>query len=184
MTGSSYDLVIIGGGIGGATLGKVMALDGARVLILEKERTFKDRVRGDAMASWGVPEARLLGVETLLLATCGQEVPWVDSYLGKMQIEHRHLPTTTCCETSELAFYHPSMQEVILQAAVDAGAAVVRGTKSRAENGPASASSSMAIPSMWKRGLWSVPMAGCLLPGDWESSTCRPTRSSESSRAC
>ncbi len=83
------------------------------------------------MAPWGVPEARQLGVESLLLSTCGHEVPWVDSYLGKLQIEHRHLPTTTRCETAELAFYHPAMQEVLLQAAIDAGAQVVRGAVAR-----------------------------------------------------
>lgn len=131
MIASSYDLVTVGGGIGGAVLGKVMAEHGARVLILEKDRVFKDRVRGDAMAPWGVPEARQLGLEGLLLDTCAQQVPWVDSFIGELQIEHRHLPSTTRCQTAEFAFHHPAMQEVVLQAAADAGAEVVRGAVAR-----------------------------------------------------
>lgn len=131
MIASGYDLVIVGGGIGGATLGKAMAEHGARVLILEKDRVFKDRVRGDAMAPWGVAEARALGLEPLLIDSCGHQVPWVDSYLGRMRIEHRHLPSTTRTETAELAFHHPRMQEVVLQAASDAGAEVVRGAVAR-----------------------------------------------------
>lgn len=126
-----YDIVIIGGGIGGATLAKVMAEYGARVLVLEKDRSFKDRVRGDAMAPWGTPEAKQLGIFQLLLDTCAQEIPWVDGYLGKLKLEHRHLPTTTRCQASELTFHHPQMQEVLIQAASDAGARVLRGAVAR-----------------------------------------------------
>ncbi|MBA2116426.1 FAD-dependent oxidoreductase [Bremerella alba] len=131
MISDSYDIVTIGGGMGGATLAKVMAQHGARVLVLEKDRTFKDRVRGDAMAPWGSPEAKSLGIFQLLLDTCAQEVPWVEGYLGKMKLERRHLPTTTRCQSSELAFHHPRMQEVLLQAASDAGATVLRGAVAR-----------------------------------------------------
>jgi flavin-dependent dehydrogenase len=43
------DLVIIGGGLAGASLGRVMALSGFDVIILEKETTFRDRVRGEVL---------------------------------------------------------------------------------------------------------------------------------------
>lgn len=127
MASTQFDLVIIGGGIGGSSLAKVMAEHGASVLVLEKEREFKDRVRGDAMAPWGVPEARQLGIDQLLRDTCGHELPWVQSFIQKAQLEHRHLNTTTRCQTAELAFFHPAMQEVLLQAAADAGATILRG---------------------------------------------------------
>ena len=42
----SYDLLIIGGGLAGAALGRSMALAGAHVLIIEKETEFRDRIRG------------------------------------------------------------------------------------------------------------------------------------------
>jgi flavin-dependent dehydrogenase len=41
-----YDIITVGGGLGGATLAKAMVENGARVLVLERERQFKDRVRG------------------------------------------------------------------------------------------------------------------------------------------
>jgi len=57
-----YDLVTIGGGLAGSTLGLVMARKGARVLIVEKTNVFRDRVRGETLAPWGSEEARKLGV--------------------------------------------------------------------------------------------------------------------------
>lgn len=126
-----YDIIVIGGGIAGCSFAKVMADFGARVLVLEKDRQFIDRVRGDAMAPWGVPEARILGIYDPLCETCGHLIPWVTSFLGFMPLEHRELPTTTRCQESQLAFYHPEMQEVVLSVAEDAGAEVCRGAVAR-----------------------------------------------------
>ena len=43
---NAYDLVIIGGGIAGSSLTCSMAKAGARVLLLESEIEFRERVRG------------------------------------------------------------------------------------------------------------------------------------------
>jgi flavin-dependent dehydrogenase len=64
-----YDLIVIGGGLAGAALAKSLAEAGLRVLILEREKVFKDRVRGEAMLGWGVAEAAMLGIDTLLRET-------------------------------------------------------------------------------------------------------------------
>ncbi len=104
-----------------------MASAGLKVVVIEKEREFRDRVRGEAMSPWGVPEAQKLGIYELLASMCGHALPWVDSYIGPALIEHRNLPETTTCGTAELAFSHPVMQEIVLQAARDAGATVLRG---------------------------------------------------------
>ena len=61
-----YDLAIAGGGLGGAALAKSMADRGARVLVIEHERQFKDRVRGEMMSPWGYAEANALGVAECL----------------------------------------------------------------------------------------------------------------------
>src|SRR3989442_15175364 len=45
MAQGTYDIITVGGGLGGSTLAKVMAERGARVLVLERERQFRDRVR-------------------------------------------------------------------------------------------------------------------------------------------
>ena len=42
-----YDIITVGGGLGGASIAKAMAERGAPVLIIEREAKFKDRVRGE-----------------------------------------------------------------------------------------------------------------------------------------
>ena len=89
-----YDVITVGGGLAGTTLAKSLAEHGLSVLVVEQEKTFKDRVRGEQMQPWGVAEARTLGVYDLLLAGCGHEQPWIDMYLGPAQIAHRNLTQT------------------------------------------------------------------------------------------
>jgi len=57
------DVVVIGGGIAGASIATVLARGGVEVLLLERQHRYRDRVRGEYMAPWGVLEARRLGLE-------------------------------------------------------------------------------------------------------------------------
>jgi 2-polyprenyl-6-methoxyphenol hydroxylase-like FAD-dependent oxidoreductase len=108
-----------------------MAEHGARVLVLEREQHFRDRVRGEGMHAWGVPEARALGIYERLRETCGVEVRWWDTYLRADQIDHRDFPATTPHHSPLFGFYHPEMQEMLLTAATQAGAEVHRGASVR-----------------------------------------------------
>ena len=121
MSNSDYDVVTIGGGLGGAALALVMAKAGARVLILEREPKFRDRVRGEFLPPWGVAEAQQLAISDLL-RECGHNVPCVEMGLG----HPRDLPSTTPQGLPAIGFSHPEMQELLLQAAVSAGAHVRR----------------------------------------------------------
>ncbi len=76
MAGRTYDIITIGGGLAGSTLAQAMVKHGARVLVLEREQQFEDRVRGELLAPWDVAEAKALGVYDLLRTTCGQDIPW------------------------------------------------------------------------------------------------------------
>jgi menaquinone-9 beta-reductase len=127
MASDTYDIVTVGGGLGGAAIAKVMAARGARVLVLECERQFRDRVRGEILGPWGVAELRTLGLYELLRDGCGHELPWFDTCLGPGHLDHRDLVATTPIQTPGLSFYHPRMQEGLLAAATDAGAEVRRG---------------------------------------------------------
>ena len=131
MAKGTYDLITVGGGLGGSALAKVMAERDARVLVLERERQFRDRVRGEVMVSWGVAEARALGIYQLLLDTCGRELRWFALSLGPEPGAPRDLLATTPQGAPSFAFSHPVMQEVLLQAAADAGAEVRRGAHVR-----------------------------------------------------
>jgi menaquinone-9 beta-reductase len=121
-----YDLIIVGGGLAGASLAKGMAERGARVLVLERTPRFRDRVRGEGMYPWGVSEARALGLYDTLRHTCAHETPWLARYQGSTLLSQRDLVTTTTHRAGCLTFYHPAMQEVLLHVAADAGAAVRR----------------------------------------------------------
>ena len=78
-----YDIAIVGGGLAGSALAKSMAERRFRVIVLEREQEFRDRVRGEQMACWGVAEARELGIyEHLVNGACGQEVRWWETRLG------------------------------------------------------------------------------------------------------
>ena len=127
MSSPSYDALIVGGGLGGAAVAKALAGSGMRVLVIERERQFKDRVRGEQMQPWGVAEARTLDIYELLRTTCGHEQPWIDMFLGPVPFAHRHLPETTPSGAPHFNFHHPRMQEVLLDAAAEAGADVRRG---------------------------------------------------------
>ena len=61
MASADYDLIIIGGGVGGSGLATAMAVAGARVLVVERETAFSDRIRGEWVAPWGVAETQKLG---------------------------------------------------------------------------------------------------------------------------
>jgi len=69
-----YDIITVGGGLGGASFAKAMAERGARVLVVEREAKFKDRVRGEWLAPWGVAEAHELGVYETLISQCGYHI--------------------------------------------------------------------------------------------------------------
>jgi flavin-dependent dehydrogenase len=121
MPAYDYDVIVVGGGLGGSSLAKVMAAAGARVLILEQEARFRDRVRGEFITPWGVAEARRLGIEDIL-QRCGWWIPYMEMGSG----QPRDLVATTPQALRGLSFSHPEMQEALLEAAATAGAHVRR----------------------------------------------------------
>ena len=137
MARGSYDIITVGGGLGGATSAKVMSAHGARALVIERETQFQDRIRGEILNPWGVAETQALGLYALLRNTCAHESLRFGTYLGPEWDEPRDLVATTPQHLPGLTFYHPTMQEVVLQAAADAGAEVRRGATVRSvKRGP------------------------------------------------
>ncbi|HKD84327.1 MAG TPA: NAD(P)/FAD-dependent oxidoreductase [Terriglobales bacterium] len=124
---TQYDLILVGGGLGGSTLARHMALKGARVLLVERELKFKDRVRGEFLVPWGTAEAKQLGVLDLLDDRVAHEVPWVDFYSEQSLMVRREMPATTPQGLPCTSFFHPEMQEVLIASAESAGAHVRRG---------------------------------------------------------
>ena len=130
-TSTTYDIITVGGGLGGSVLAKAMAERGARVLVLESQACYRDRVRGEALMPWGAAEARELGVYDTIMASGGHELLWWDTYQGPNRTGHRNLTTTTAPGVPVMACYHPRMQEALIEAAAGAGAEVRRGARVR-----------------------------------------------------
>lgn len=133
-----YDLIVIGGGVTGSSLAIRMASAGARVLVVERETSFRDRIRGEALQPWGVAEARKLGIADILQSTTA-ELLWFDQILNGELAFHREMKATTMPGEPMWGFYHPQAQEVLLAHAAACGAEVLRAaTLERIMTGPES----------------------------------------------
>ncbi|WP_370235960.1 FAD-dependent oxidoreductase [Henriciella sp.] len=128
----SYDLIIIGGGIGGSALAATMAKAGHAVLLLEKSETYEDRVRGEWIAPWGVVETKTLGLYDLLCRAGGhhirQHVTYDESY-DPATAEATALPLEIFAEgvPGPLAIGHPHHCQTLFDEAVRNGAEALRG---------------------------------------------------------
>ena len=126
---TTYDIVTVGGGVGASALAKAMAERGYRVLVIEREARFRDRVRGEFVFPWGVAEAKDLGVyDALIQAGAHHPRYWAD-YAGPDPLPLRDFAEDTPQRLRGICLYHPRMQDALLQAAEAAGAEVRRGTR-------------------------------------------------------
>ncbi len=126
---TTYDIVTVGGGVGGAALGRAMAERGYRVLIVERTTRFTDRVRGEFIFPWGVAEARELGVYDLLMRAGAHHPTYWTDYAGPDPLPPRNFVEDTAVKLPGLCMYHPRMQEALLEGAAAAGAEIRRGTR-------------------------------------------------------
>ncbi|MDG4898604.1 NAD(P)/FAD-dependent oxidoreductase [Mesorhizobium sp. WSM4976] len=119
-----YDLIIVGGGLAGSSLAIALAGRSIRILIVEQQEEFRDRIRGELLMPWGSLEAKRLGIYDLLLESCAIEASYFSSFTkGSSPVTRDLLATTpaaTCCAT----FPHPEMQTVLLRQAKLLGAEV------------------------------------------------------------
>ena len=124
---TDYDLIIAGGGLAGASLAIAMASAGHRVLVVEREKQFRDRIRGELLQPWGSWEARRLGIYDALVASCALEAPFWSYFVAGKFARVRDLKATTPHGDCVLGLPHQTMQEMLVTLATKAGAEVVRG---------------------------------------------------------
>jgi 2-polyprenyl-6-methoxyphenol hydroxylase-like FAD-dependent oxidoreductase len=129
---ASYDLIIVGGGIGGAATATVMARAGKSVLLLEQSEVYEDRVRGEWIAPWGVVETQSLGLYDLLMAAGGHHIARHVTYDETVEpgaAEAAVLPLGLFKEgvPGPLCLRHPLHCQTLFDAASAAGAVALRG---------------------------------------------------------
>ncbi|HEY6319679.1 MAG TPA: FAD-dependent monooxygenase [Acidimicrobiia bacterium] len=124
------DLVVVGGGIGGASLAMALARVGLGVVVLEATTEYQDRVRGESMQVWGVNEARELGVEAPLLEAGAHVTPiWKQYAEGVGEVATFPMGAMLPDIPGSLNLRHPTACQAIADAAAKAGAKVVRGAR-------------------------------------------------------
>lgn len=129
-----YDLIIVGGGIGGAALATVMARAGRSVLLLEQSEAYEDRVRGEWIAPWGVDEVKRVGLYDLLLSVGGHHLTrhvTYDEGADPAAAEAGALPLGFFREgvPGPLCLGHPLHCQTLFDAALAAGAEGLRGVR-------------------------------------------------------
>lgn len=130
----AYDLIIVGGGIGGSALATVVAQAGRSVLLLEQSDVYEDRVRGEWIAPWGVAEVRRLGLYDLLVGAGGHHVTrhiTYDETLAPAEAEAQALALDIFAPgvPGPLCLRHPVHCQTLFDAAVGAGAKGLRGVR-------------------------------------------------------
>jgi menaquinone-9 beta-reductase len=128
----NYDLIIVGGGIGGSALATVMARGGKSVLLLEQSLVYEDKVRGEWIAPWGVAEVQRVGLYDLLMSAGGHHITrhvTFDEAWEPAAAEATALPLGAFAPgvPGPLCLRHPVHCQTLFDAAKAAGATALRG---------------------------------------------------------
>ena len=128
----TVDVAIVGGGIAGAALATVLARDGYEVLLLERQTSYRDKVRGEILVCWGVAEMLALDLEKPMLDARGHyatRAVLYDEVVDPATAEERAIPLDRLLPgvPGALDVGHPQACESLAQAAAEAGATVLRG---------------------------------------------------------
>ena len=172
MLDSHYDAVIVGGGIAGGALATVLARAGRSVLVLERSTVYRDLVRGEWIAPWGVLEVRELGLEETLMGAGGHFVRYHAEYgdgidraaADAARMDLALLPGVP----GPLCVGHPAACAAFEAAARDAGATVLRGV----DNVQVTAGDSPAVSFAHEGGTHNVT-AGLVVGADGRNSAVR-----------
>lgn len=126
------DVVVVGGGIAGSAMGTVLARAGLSVLVLERTTEYRDRVRGEWLAPWGVLEAQRSALYDVLVAAGGHHVPrfvpWDETMdPAEAEAEAVDLGGLLPGVPGPLCLGHPTACAALARAAASAGATVLRG---------------------------------------------------------
>ena len=128
---SQFEIVVIGGGVAGASLATVLARTGRRVAVIEREPVFRDRVRGEGLHPWGYREAVAIRLDPVIRAVGANPLPVWQGYTDRIPDEPSRWDDDPENEYPEFGVSHPALQEATLAAAARAGARIYRPMSAR-----------------------------------------------------
>ena len=128
----SADVVVVGGGIAGSALATALVRGGLEVVVLERQRVYRDKVRGEVFVPWGTAELKRLALEEAVLAAGGGYATRLGRYeewLDPEEAADQAVPLDRLRRgvSGSLNVGHPEACEALAQTAEAAGATVVRG---------------------------------------------------------
>ena len=123
------DVLIVGGGVAGSSLGAALAGEGLGVVIVEREAEFRDRVRGEGIVPWGVHEADKLGLLPILRSAGALESTHWSTYSGKDLASALDMTTISPDGHGAWNIYHPDLQAALIEHAEHSGATILRPAK-------------------------------------------------------
>jgi menaquinone-9 beta-reductase len=129
---SKPDAVIVGAGIAGSALAIALARSGHGVTLLEKSTVHVDRVRGEFIVPWGVAEAKALGILGVLESAGAnytvRHIPYGEDFPPEVARKYAvAMDQMVPGIRGALNLGHPRICSVLNDAAVAAGATLLRG---------------------------------------------------------
>lgn len=123
------DVVIVGGGIAGASLATVLAREGLEVVVLERDEQYRDRNKGESMMAWGWVEVERMGLSEVLQGAGALTNPcWISTLPdGSEKVIPVHELPVDAPGTVSLA--HVDARNSLAEAAATAGAVVRFGAR-------------------------------------------------------
>ncbi len=129
-----YEIVVVGGGIAGSSVASALARAGKRVLVLEQQVEYRDKVRGETIMPWGTLETDRMDLTSALVDAGGAfattMIPY-DELQPSSAAEAKARPIAMMCPGSpgQLNVGHPEASEALARKAATDGATVVRGVR-------------------------------------------------------
>lgn len=111
---TTTDIVIIGAGVAGLTAARALAELGLGVTIVERERRFRDRIRGEALHPWGAAEAANLDLIGILRQSDGHPLPTWRRYADRAVVSDYDWSEDVSDGRVEWSISHPELQDQLL----------------------------------------------------------------------
>jgi 2-polyprenyl-6-methoxyphenol hydroxylase-like FAD-dependent oxidoreductase len=121
MSKRAYDVAIAGGGFAGSSLAGVLARGDLDVVVIERERQFRDRIRGEFTWPWGRAAIDQLGLLPVFDSIGALPLRQMDEYL-----EGTYSRTIEVVPRFGLTYQHAPLQSKLLEWAAEQGADVIR----------------------------------------------------------